>query len=1525
MVSAAAGFSRETDSDIMKKILFWIFSAVLAVAVAMPTTAATVAKKAGLRSGEPSALTAMVSASRAKKTVPVLKTRSLQNADGILRSARAASAIAAGQPRYRVLAEGAELPDLQGIVIVNDSFTEDSSPAGLYKVNTATTELIHEMDGGAYGAFLIDGKYYLTEIVTFWGYEIVINYVYDAESGALIKENKGEVDNVIYAGVYVPAEDVVYGVGNNAEGDDYQFAKYRYSENGVTVTPIAAFDSNIISMAVDAEGQLYAISYTGHEEGEDFVVDSSALCKMDKATGALTEIGQTGAAPLYLCSACIDPKTGKMYWDVCPADGTSTLYEVNLTTGALTPLLEYTYSDEIMGLNVPQPAAETGAPAAPENLTVSFPNGALVGSVEFDAPSTLFDGTAASGDLSYKVLANGAEVATGTTAFGAHVSASVTLTEAGAYDFVVTVSNAVGASPKARASVFVGNGVPAAPEVSLVYANGKMNLSWEAVTTTVDGGYINPAEVTYTVTRVNDATVVAQSISATSFSEDVAEPAEITSYRYSVRAESAGQQSEPGVSNSVVLGAIVPPYSNDFSNGDALDGFTILDENGDGQSWKISNGSLRMAYNSSLAMDDWCITPPIKLEAGKAYTISFDAHCSGTVFPERVEAKWGSTNSAAGMTYELIPATVLNSTDTINLKGYIVPDATGTYFIGIHGISDPDMFYLYVDNLEISAGMSAEVPGAASEVFVTPDPAGALKATISFRAPTMNFAGAALSELTSVVVKRGDAVIKTFENPAVGAELSCEDTSIEASGEVTYTVQGFNSKGGGIVASASAYVGFDVPAAPTTVNITETETLGQVMLTWDPVHTDVNGLTYPAGSVTYIVAEYNNGWKVISDPIDGTSYTLQAVEEYAQDFVQYAIFSKSAEGIGRGRASALIVVGFPYYEMTESFPNGTLDGLAWATAFSVSEASWSIVDDSTFAEVASQDGDNGFAAMKGSYIDAASSLLTGKISLEESVNPGIFFYTYNLSNGDDNEINLYVREVGTSDWVLLSNTVISEVAGGAEGAWVPVVASLSAYAGKTIQVRIEGVIKTYNYILIDNIKVGSLLNQDVKALSIAAPANVVAGADFNVDVTVSNNGIEATGAFAVKLLSNWELVATGNVETLAVGESKTISFPQTMSAVASEPVTYMAMVYYENDQSSENNYTENISVTPKYSDLPVVQDLKGESVAEGVKLTWNEPNFEGGAFETVTENFEDCESWAQEIEGWKFVDVDNSPVGGFQNTDVPGITPGTTTASFFVFDCSESQFNQSFAAQSGSKYLAALFRYDDGTSNDWAISPTLSGKAQTISFYARSYSADYPESLKVFYSTGSLETTDFIELYSQSTIPDEWTLYNVDLPAGAKYFAINSCATSSFMVMVDDVTFESGATANLELKGYDVYRDGVKLNGELVGETEFIDTTAEAGEFYTYSVVAVYDRGISAPESVEVEGSGLSEIGAGISVKAVDGNIVVLGAEGQNLVINAIDGKVVFAGKAAAETKVAVAGGVYTVKVNTKVVKIIVR
>ena len=155
-----------------------------------------------------------------------------------------------------------------------------------------------------------------------------------------------------------------------------------------------------------------------------------------------------------------------------------------------------------------------------------------------------------------------------------------------------------------------------------------------------------------------------------------------------------------------------------------------------------------------------------------------------------------------------------------------------------------------------------------------------------------------------------------------------------------------------------------------------------------------------------------------------------------------------------------------------------------------------------------------------------------------------------------------------------------------------------------------------------------------------------------------------------------------------------------------------------------------------------------------------------------------------------------------------------------------------------------------------------------------------------------------------STVPADWTLYEAELPAGAAYFAIRSYSAGAFMLMIDDVTFESGsATANLSLIGYNVWRNGEKLTAEPTGETTFTDANAPSGN-NKYVVTTVYDRGESrGSNTIELNNSGVISIETGVKVKAADGNIIVTGAEGQAIVVNSVDGRTLFAGTGAARNK----------------------
>ncbi len=1484
----------------------------------------------------PKTSTAMVKAQKAprqngiklKGDLPLGLTRqSNVLSSGLRQSANGRTLRMKGKKAPVKFAEGASAPTIYGSVIYNDLFEDEGLDAGMYSFAGAVGERLYSGPNAQSGGILVENVYYAINYYSLWDFLFIDIEAYDFESGEKLGTADGEVDNIFRGLVTDPTSGIIYGVGFNADGDGFQLSTVEFnSDYTINVNPIADLDLSPNSLVCDKEGQLYVIS--GTFQGETAV--GSTLYKLDKTDGSVTVVGETGMAPQYLSSATVDQKSGRMFWNVNTPDELSYMCEVNMETGEATVLYQLEYGDEIMGMVIPAPAAEDGAPAEVSDLAANFVDGSLSGTISFTAPETLFDGTVGTGALTYEVLGNGVSLATGSTEFGAPVTADVTVPSPGICNFVVTVANEVGKSPKAKLSVFVGNGVPAAPaEATLSYDDaGVMSLTWSPVTTSVDGGYVNPAEVTYTVKRYPEGTEIATGLKETSLEESV-NPEEISKIWYTVAATFDGATGPAVQSNVISLVSFTPPYINSLGTEGALDDFVIIDANGDGKVWtvNVSSGAARMDYNASQAMDDWMISPALVLEAGKKYSFSIEARANGNSYPERIEVKMGQAASVAGMTETIVEPTELVGTTYSKVGDIIEVAESGKYYIGIHGISDADMYYLYVKDFTV---VSAEIPVAVSDLAAVANAEGEYNANISFNAPSVNLLGEAVSALTAVEVKRNDEVVKTFDAPQAGAALSFED-EVEQAGTYTYTVQAFNEAGAGETASVSVYIGVARPAVPENITITEEGNTGKVTLTWDAVTTDFEGNPINVSKVSYLVCESTgSGWAPITDAMTETTYTLQAVPEGEQDFVQYAVFAQT-EGGNNGAVSDMIAAGTPYDGMLESFENGELHYI-WGTGYSENNGQWGIYTDEQFSDLTSVDGDNGFAAMNGQYVESTSGLFTGKINLEGAVNPGVSFFTYNIvgDNPDINQLQVYVKEASAQDWVELSDVIVIDDLNPGETGWQKVVVSLEGYAGKTIQVRFQATTKQYIYTMIDMIKVGSQLGNDLSVKSINAPAFVANGAEYNVNVVVLNNGTQAVSGANVNLYTaDGDLLATKALDEMASGASVTVAFTQTMSAVATEPVGFYALVENGGDENFDDNTTETIYVAPKASNLPAVTDLAGECTEEGVVLTWSEPDLSSAPVESDVVDFEDANAWAMEYAGWTFVDVDESAVGGFQGINLPGIEPGTTTASFFVFDSAGDEFNQTFDAHSGDIYLAALFRYDDGTTDDWAISPALSGDAQTISFWAKSYSSDYPEKIEMYYSMNGTDVADFVQVGNTvNPVPADWTEYTFDVPAGAKYFAIRSCATGSFMLMLDDFTFAAaeGTSADLSIVGYDVYRDGVKINAETVEETSYVDATAEPNTEYTYQVVAIYDRGISGPSNVaNILTTGINEVLGAVKVYGVKGAVEVAGAAGLNVSVVAADGKVMFNGVASDKETVNVPAGVYVVRAGNKTVKVAVK
>lgn len=1527
----------------MKKLLTGIFSSVLIASTVATPAMAQLAKKAVATNAKTAKAMAMrvdaVPENAIKNTLKpskdgfVAKTRSVGASQ--LKSAKKGHANVARKKFAAAPLKVAEgMPQINGCVIYSDFWTS-ANEVGVYALpkQAGATELLFPGPNATYGGACVDGKYYATDRQVIFIFQVLSCTAWDVTDGELVGEWQPSDLSTLSSAGYAqdPTTGTYYGITFTADGKSRVISTLTFGE-GITATPVAPIEGSWNSVVIDSHGQMYGIRHEIEGSGDDAFMSGSTLCKIDKETGAVTEIGATGCIPVYSSNAIIDPSTDRMFWNLCEENEEGWMCEVNLATGETTPLYQLAGNEEIMGLYIPTPLPDK-APGECQDVELVFPEGSMNGSVNLTTPATFFDGTAGSGNLTICVTVNGEEVATASAAWGVETTVPVDLSDyaAGRYNIAVFGRTAEGDGPKTVVrGEWYGPDVPSATSAVLSYVNGNMEVTWNAVTTSVNGGYIDLDNLTYKVVRA-DGSVAAEGLTVTSFSEAVAEPEEgMVAYSYTVYVVAGNAVSAPANTNVVSLGSLTPPYTSNFAE-DGLDGWTVIDANGDGKSWTAYQGEARVSYNSSLAMDDWLVSPGLKLEGGKVYGISFTSHSSGSSFPERLEVKYGKEASVSGMTSALVEPTIINSSEPRTFDALIKAETDGIYYVGFHGMSDADMFYLYVGDVTIQAGADGNAPASATNLEVEPDVNGALKAKVSFKTPSTTLLGAPLAGLDKVELLRNDEVIKTFPSPAVNTTLTYEDTLTEK-GAVEYTVVAYNANGEGMPVSVSTYIGYQAPEAPLGVKVATTSTEGEVIVTWNAVTEDIAGLLLSSDKVTYSI--YDEDENEIVSGLTSLSYTYQAVPAGEQKFVE-VIVAAVVEGVtGAGTYSNMVPAGKPYDGLHEGVANGQLSYI-WGLA-SINGGTVSLMREST--DIPSPDGDGYYFAIDGPQLNTGAMLFSGLVSLAGAENPVLSFYTFDITRiADDpeahdvNEISVGVKKLGDTEYSEVFSGNVYDICESSDNGWGKVSIDLSDYANETIQFGITGVTRAYRYTVIDNIKAGATYDYDLSAPRITAPEKVKAGSDYQVDVTVVNEGEKAVNAYAVELYADEKLVATEDCGALASGASTTVTFDCVMSSVATEPVTYFAKIVYSADQYAANNQSRNVTVTPILSVLPAVVNLEAKSENEGVKLTWNEPELEGGQATQVTEDFEDADSFSAEYGNWTFVDGDQSEVGGFQNMDIPGINPGSTKGSFWIWDTSMLG-NQTFGAHSGTKYLFSLFRYDDGKADDYAISPELTGEKQTISFYAKSYSTEYPEKIRVLYTTlPSVDPADYVEVMPAEQVPGEWTLYQVELPAGALHFAINSCATSSFMLMVDDVTFTPAVGfSNLEIAGYNVYRDGVKINDALVGDNEYLDTNVVDGETYTYVVKAVYvDRGESANSNAVVitySESGVDTLGAaGVKVTAENGNVVIYGAEGKHVTVATLEGVVIYNGEGAEKTVVEAGKGVYVVSVDKVVKKLAVR
>lgn len=1439
----------------------------------------------------------------------------------------------------------AELPNLTGSVVSTTNWPSenDKRPVGLYNLNSDGSISLDFVGPRAYdGGVDIDGIYYATTLQSVGSYYRLMQEAYDLQTGELlgVNEIRDQYDMAAMGGLATdPTTGITYGIGArglNGVNWNLQFSKfdYRVAQGKVEceVTKIANLNGSWGALCVDSQGQFYAISYDLDANGS---VISTSLYKINKETGATTLVGETGMRPYYnfadhLSAAVINPTDNKMYWSFMDPGYTSMLVEVDLSNGKATKLFNIDNNARFGTLFIPEIVPQN-APCPATDLAVTFNNGSLSGELTFNAPTKLVNGSAISGNLNYSVTSHNQEIAKGTTTAGAKVTVPVKVESPDYYTYVIRISNNEGQSQLARIQVFAGYGIPSTPNVLLEEQNGKLLLYWEPVTTTIDDGFINPETVTYNIYD-KDENLIEKDYTSTSYTINLPSGQDIVDYYYYVEANNGGQLSAKGESNRLVNGYVDLPYLNTFDNASSLEGFIILDLNSDGQQWKQSNGEARVGYTPGMAKDDWLIAPPVKLEAGKAYRVSFIARGHALGYVETLEARWGTAPKPEGM-----PNVVMESFDVlenrkITHEGWMIPEKDGIYYFGIHCTSNTnDQYWVFVDDLLIEEGTSVKSPAEVTDLTVTPDQKGELQALIKFNAPTKDFTEISISSLTKIEVLRNGDLVKTFNAPQPGESLSFTDICPEG-GIINYTVIPSNQYGSGKQASAEVFVGNDLPVCPENVLLMETDNEGEVILSWYPVKKDVNGLEIPASKIKYNVYEQKNGsWILKYQDLEETSVTFKAVGNGDQSFLMYAVEAVTPAGESEQTTSNYLVAGAPYTDFHESFTNAQLSYI-WASGYDEkvgNSEGWTLMTDSSLPNISSMDNDNGYALFQGSTSGATSSLFSGKVLLEGYTNPAVTFCTYIFApEGNTNDLNtitVLVKSRQETEFVPLKKFVVSEISNST--GWVSAWVSLEDYIGKEIQVMFRAETVNVLYTLLDNVNIQNVISADLAIPSISAPETVVKGGDYNIDVTIENVGFETLNDIDVILYAENEEVENKTISSIDPGMSKVVSFEMKMPIQATSAIAYYAEVEHSRDMQAGNNKSSVVTVTPKESLYPGVNSLEASRSGNEITLRWAAPELNGTVNEPYFESFEQATGFGIEVPGWVNIDRDEKPISGFTGIAMPNLIPTITTAPFVVINTLDESIlgNTAFTAHTGYQYLGSIVPSDDSQVDDWIISPTLSGNNQTISFYAKSFNSYYAETIDVLWSSGSIKPENFQLVETISSIPNAWTKYEVNLPEGATRFAIRNNGVNGWMLMLDDFTYEAlRDLSTLSLTGYEIYRDGVKCGDVNSNSTTFTDNIL-AEESHLYGVAARYSEGVSQFSFVNSDNAGVDSISVNARMIVEPGRILIFNAEGANVAVYGADGKAFFNEKVADSATIDLASGIYIVKIGNNSYKVIVR
>lgn len=598
--------------------------------------------------------------------------------------------------------------------LVYDDIIEESGLASFDVSNPANVSLLFPNDKSACAGAYANGKYYVyTMTVTMFGSRPDKFVSVDLNTGAV-----SEIADYTYMST------------------QYQDMSYDYSTNTMFVialdnttpvlgkvdlvsgayTKVAKMSEPLATLAADYSGMLYGINAEGY------------LCAVDKSSGVVAKIGDTGFVPRYLQSMEFDHTDGTLYWAACDMQGKSMFMRINVSNGEAAQIGTLGGNSEVVGLYIPFTLPDEGSPAAPTEMSVlSGENGSTTASVSWTNPSKTLKGDVLSDISKIEIYRNGLLVHTVNSPVA---GARENWTDANAINgfniYKVLAINGKGAGMPVSSMKFVGRDIPAAVTDIVLTKDGVNTgkLSWKAPVVGLNGGWIDVNSLKYNITRYPDEVAVAVNVPGNEYTDNTIST--LKQYYYTIEAVNEDGKGGIGISNVVMLGpSLSVPYTCSFANNDEISLWTVIDANKDTYPWEFNTGTSSMFYDIVVTgaeywaaisdADDWLISSPITLEKGIPYKLTFDM-IAYKGFPEILNITMGKGNTVDDQTIKLGTITTASISDLEHFILIIPEVESGDYNIGFEIVTPTGIGqFCQLTNVAVTVNTAGAVNGKITE------------------------------------------------------------------------------------------------------------------------------------------------------------------------------------------------------------------------------------------------------------------------------------------------------------------------------------------------------------------------------------------------------------------------------------------------------------------------------------------------------------------------------------------------------------------------------------------------------------------------------------------------------------------------------------------------------------------------------------------------------------------------------------------------------------------------------------------